>query len=258
MAVEAAGKIKKSVLELGGNNAFIVLDDADIDKAVEIGLQARMQNGGQSCIAAKRFIIQEKVSEEFIRKFKEKLHELVVGDPMDEETDVGPLSSVEQAEKVKDQVQRSLDMGAKQIAGYPPEGALYYPTLIVDVTPGMPLFDEEVFGPVAPVTVVKNVEEAIELSNKSDFGLGVSLFTNDLEKAEKLIPEFEEGAVFINALVKSHPRLPFGGTKHSGYGRELSVAGIREFVNIKTVFIEKLHDKKGKKKHVAISMGSPS
>ena len=168
------------------------------------------------------------------------------------------MSSVEQAEKVKDQVKRSVEMGAKIIAGSHPEGALYPPTLVVDVKPGMPLFDEEVFGPVASVMVVKNEEEAIELSNKSDFGLGVSLFTNDLEKAEKLAHEFDDGAVFINALVKSDPRLPFGGTKHSGYGRELSIAGIREFVNIKTVYIEKFHDINTDEKSTAISMGTPT
>ena len=254
----AGSKIKKTVLELGGSNAFIVLDDADIDKAVEIGLKARMQNGGQSCIAAKRFIIHEKVSDTFIEKFQHKLNTLVVGDPFEENTDIGPLSSVEQAEKVMDQVRRSVEMGAKIIAGSHPEGALYPPTLVVDVKPGMPLFDEEVFGPVAPVIIVKNEEEAIELSNKSNFGLGVSLFTNDLDKAEKMVHEFDDGAVFINALVKSDPRLPFGGTKHSGYGRELSVAGIREFVNIKTVYIEKFHDINTDEKSTAISMGTPT
>jgi len=258
VASEAASNIKKTVLELGGNNSFIVLDDADVDKAVEVGLKARMQNGGQSCIAAKRFIIHEKVSKQFIEKFKKNLNKLVVGDPLKDKTDIGPLSSVEQVEKVKDQVNRSVEMGARIIAGAEPRGALYFPALVVDVKPGMPLFDEEVFGPVAPVTIVQNVEEAVELSNKSVYGLGVSLFTNDLEKAEELIPEFEDGAVFINALVKSHPRLPFGGTKRSGYGRELSVAGIREFVNIKTVYIEKYDDQKTKKnKRVAISVGSP-
>lgn len=254
----AGSKIKKTVLELGGSNAFIVLDDADIDKAVEIGLKARMQNGGQSCIAAKRFIIHEKISDAFIEKFQHKLNTLVVGDPFEENTDIGPLSSVEQAEKVMDQVRRSVEMGAKIIAGSHPEGALYPPTLVVDVKPGMPLFDEEVFGPVAPVIIVKNEEEAIELSNKSNFGLGVSLFTNDLDKAEKMVHEFDDGAVFINALVKSDPRLPFGGTKHSGYGRELSVAGIREFVNIKTVYIEKFHDINTDEKSTAISMGTPN
>ncbi len=258
VAAEAGSKIKKTVLELGGSNAFIVLDDADVDKAVEIGLKARMQNGGQSCIAAKRFIIQKKISKEFIEKFKHKLNTLVVGDPFEENTDIGPLSSVEQAEKVKDQVRRSVEMGARIIAGSQPEGAFYHPTLVVDVKPGMPLFDEEVFGPVAPVIIVKNEEEAIELNNKSLYGLGVSLFTNDLDKAEELVPEFEDGAVFINALVKSDPRLPFGGTKRSGYGRELSIAGIREFVNIKTVYIEKFHDIDNDEKRTTISMGTPN
>lgn len=255
----AASKIKKSVLELGGNNSFIVLDDADIDKAVEVGIKARMQNGGQSCIAAKRFILHEKISDEFITKYKARVNTLVVGDPMDENTDIGPLSSINQAELVNKQLQKSVEMGAKILVGAEPEKALFYPTLVVDVKPGMPLFDEEVFGPVASVITVKNEKEAVELSNKSLFGLGVSLFTNDLDKAETLAHEFDDGAVFINALVKSDPRLPFGGTKHSGYGRELSVAGIREFVNVKTVYIEEFRNsRKNKKKEAAISIGSPT
>ncbi len=253
----AGSNIKKSVLELGGNNAFIVLDDADIDMAVEIGMQARMQNAGQSCIAAKRFIIHEKISDEFIEKFKDKINMLNVGDPMDENTDIGPLASIDQAKRVKKQVDESVKKGAEIIVGSEPENALYSPTLVLNVKPGMPLFDEEVFGPVAPITVVKDIEEAITLSNKSKYGLGVSLFTNDIENAEKLIPRFEDGAVFINSMVKSHPRLPFGGTKQSGYGRELSVVGLREFVNVKTVYIERFHKKVNDKKGVTISVGSP-
>jgi succinate-semialdehyde dehydrogenase / glutarate-semialdehyde dehydrogenase len=252
----AGSRIKKTVLELGGSNAFIVLNDADIDKAVDIGIGARMQNAGQSCIAAKRFIIHEKISQEFMEKFSKKINELTVGDPLDAHTDIGPLSSIEQAEKVAEQVRQSVEAGAQIIAGGYPEKALYPPTLLTGVKPGMPVFDEEVFGPVAPIIIAKNTEEAIKLSNRSDFGLGVSLFTNDLEKAEQLIPEFEDGAVFVNALVKSDPRLPFGGTKHSGYGRELAVNGIREFVNVKTVYIDKFHDKKHtENENVVISTG---
>jgi succinate-semialdehyde dehydrogenase/glutarate-semialdehyde dehydrogenase len=253
----AGRNIKKTVLELGGNNSFIVLDDAEIDKAVEIGIKARMQNAGQSCIAAKRFIIHKNISKEFIEKFEKAMNKLTIGDPFSEETDIGPLSGKKQAEKVTEQVRKSVEMGAKVIVGNMPEGALFPPTLVVDVKPGMPLFDEEVFGPVAPVIIAQDADEAVKLSNMSSYGLGVSLFTNDLEKAEEMIPEFEDGAVFVNAMVKSHPRLPFGGTKHSGYGRELAVNGIRQFVNIKTVYIDKFHDKEPDKKRASISIGSP-
>ncbi len=253
----AGSKIKKTVLELGGSNSFIVLEDADLDKAVEIGVKARMQNGGQSCIAAKRFIVHEDVADEFIERFKNKIKELRPGDPLDENTTIGPLSSVGQAEKVKEQVKKSVEKGAKVVVGGEPEDAKYPPSLVLNVKPGMPLFDEEVFGPVAPVIVVKDAEEAVKLSNNSIFGLGVSLFTNDLEKAQELVPEFDDGAVFVNALVKSDPRLPFGGTKHSGYGRELSENGIREFVNVKTVYIDKFHDMEPDENHT-ISMGTPS
>ncbi|MCG6187109.1 NAD-dependent succinate-semialdehyde dehydrogenase [Maribellus maritimus] len=255
---QLAGKnIKKTVLELGGNNSFIVLKDAEIDKAVEIGLKARMQNAGQSCIAAKRFIVHKNISEEFIEKFRKAINNLSFGDPFNMQSDIGPLSSKKQAEVVIQQVRKSVEMGAKVIAGDMPEGALYPPTLVTGVKPGMPLFEEEVFGPVAPIIIAQDTEEAIYLSNLSNYGLGVSLFTNNLERAEELIPEFEDGAVFVNALVKSHPRLPFGGTKQSGYGRELALNGIREFVNVKTVYIDKFQDIRTDKKRTAISMGTP-
>ncbi|TAL72536.1 MAG: NAD-dependent succinate-semialdehyde dehydrogenase [Bacteroidetes bacterium] len=237
---EIAGRnSKKTLLELGGSNAFVILADADMEKAVEIGIKARMQNAGQSCIAAKRFIVHEKVSEKFIALFKEKLEILHPGDPTKEETKLGPLATIQQAETVEKQVKVSVDMGAKVIAGGIRENAFFQPTLLTGVRPGMPVFDEEVFGPVAPVIIAKDTAEAVALANHTKFGLGVSIFTNDLKKARDLVHEFNDGAVFINALVKSDPRLPFGGTKHSGYGRELSVHGIREFVNIKTVYIKK-------------------
>jgi succinate-semialdehyde dehydrogenase/glutarate-semialdehyde dehydrogenase len=239
VAGTAGNNIKKTVLELGGSNAFVVLEDADIEKAVEIGVKARMQNSGQSCIAAKRFIVKKEVSKIFIDLYKEKLMNMVVGDPLKEETDLGPLADIKQAEIVKKQVLDSVKSGAKIIIGGYPDKALYPPTLVTNVKPGMPLFDEEVFGPVAPVIIANSTDEAVKLANMSNFGLGVSLFTNNLEKAEELIPRFDDGAVFINAMVKSDPRLPFGGTKKSGYGRELSVNGIREFVNIKTVYMDK-------------------
>ena len=237
---EAAGrKIKKSLLELGGSNAFVVLEDADIEKAAEVGVRARMMNAGQSCIAAKRFIIHRKISAKFIEPFLENLNNLKPGDPTDYETNLGHLASVQQAETVERQVKKSVEMGARIIKGGDRKDAFYSPTLIADVQPGMPVFDEEVFGPVAPVIIARDTDEAIALANMTKFGLGVSLFTNDLEKARELVSEFKDGAVFINDLVKSDPRLPFGGTGRSGYGRELSIHGIREFVNVKTVYIKK-------------------
>ena len=255
---ELAGKnIKKTVLELGGNNAYIVLNDADIDKAAETGALARLQNAGQSCIAAKRFMIQKDISEEFITKFHHEMNKFDLGDPLEKETKMGPLSSVEQAKKVEKQVDKSVEMGAEIVMGGTCDGANYPPTLVKNVRPGMPLFDEEVFGPVAPIMFFDQVEEAIELSNKSKYGLGVSLFTNNLEQAVELAPEFDDGAVFVNELVKSDPRLPFGGTKRSGYGRELALNGIREFVNTKTFYVNKLHDPKKKKRKAYISMGDP-
>jgi succinate-semialdehyde dehydrogenase/glutarate-semialdehyde dehydrogenase len=238
VAESAGRKIKKSLLELGGSNSFVVLDDADLEKAAEIGIKARMQNAGQSCISAKRFIIHEKIVERFISLFIKKLQSLRTGDPGRMDTDIGPLASIHQAENVGKQVSRSVEMGARIITGGYPEGAFYPPTLLADVRPGMPVFEEEVFGPVAPVIIARDTSEAVALSNLSNFGLGVSIFTNDLEKARDIIPEFNEGSVFINSLVKSDPRLPFGGIKRSGYGRELSIQGIREFVNVKTVYIK--------------------
>ena len=240
VAETAGNEIKKSLLELGGSNAFVVLEDADIEKAVETGIKARMMNGGQSCIAAKRFIIHKKVIGRFIGLFCEGLQRLKQGDPSVETTDIGPLVNVQQAEAVEQQVRKSVGMGAKLIAGGTRDKAFFAPTLIADVKPGMPLFDEEVFGPVAPVILFSDTEEAIRLANMTKFGLGVSLFTSNLKKAAELVSEFDDGAVFINSLVKSDPRLPFGGTKRSGFGRELALQGIREFVNVKTVYIKKL------------------
>ena len=239
VASVAGDTLKKCVLELGGSNAFIVLEDADIGKAVETAIKARFQNGGQSCIAGKRFIIEKNISDSFIRLFAESIRKLKTGDPSDEETDIGPLCSKRQAESIDDQVKRSVAMGARIIEGGSLKEAFYNPTLAVDVRPGMPLFDEEVFGPVAPVIIADNACEAITLANKTNFGLGVTLFTTDIKKAVELVSEFHDGAVFINGQVKSDPRLPFGGTKRSGYGRELAQQGMREFVNVKTVWIRK-------------------
>jgi succinate-semialdehyde dehydrogenase/glutarate-semialdehyde dehydrogenase len=240
VASTSGRQIKKTVLELGGSNAFIVLKDADIDKAVKIGIAARMMNAGQSCIAGKRFILLKEIADEFIQKYVAAVKQLKVGDPFDETVKIGPLASIKQAREVESQVNDSISQGAKLLIGGKRDDAFYWPTVLSEVKPGMVTFDEEVFGPVAPMIISDTLEEAVELSNQSRFGLGVSIITSHLEKAEKLVHLFKEGAVFINSLVKSDPRLPFGGIKMSGYGRELSKHGIREFVNAKTVYIEKM------------------
>jgi succinate-semialdehyde dehydrogenase/glutarate-semialdehyde dehydrogenase len=233
-----AGKlIKPSVLELGGSNPFIVLKDADLEKAIDIGIQARMMNGGQSCIAAKRFIVDRLIAEDFVQAIKQKIAELKMGDPMDETTNIGPLSSIEQANLVKDQIDRSIKLGAKCLIGGNQKDAFIEPTLLMNVKRTMPVFQGEVFGPVLSLITFENEEDAIEIANDSRYGLGVSIMSSNHEKVNKMIPLIDDGAVFVNSLVKSDPRLPFGGTKKSGFGRELSREGIREFVNIKTVFI---------------------
>ena len=238
---EAAGRnIKKSLLELGGSNAFIVLEDANLEKAAETGVKARMANAGQSCIAAKRFIVHEKVSKRFTELFLEISGRLKSGDPLEEDTDIGPLSSIRQAETIDKQVKTSIDMGARLITGGKRNNAFYQPTVVMDLSHGMPLFDEEVFGPVAPIIVVRDTEEAVAIANDTKFGLGATVFTNDLDNVHSIIDQFNDGAVFINELVKSDPRLPFGGTRRSGFGRELSEHGIKEFVNAKTIYIKKI------------------
>lgn len=237
VASAAAAQIKKSVLELGGSNAFIVCSDADIDATVPIAVNARMQNAGQSCIAAKRFLVHSSVYNEFIEKFKAAVENLKSGNPLDDETDIGPLARVDLAEDIEKQVNASVKMGARIMTGGKRKDAFYQPTIMVDVTPDMPVFKEETFGPVAAVIKFDAFEEAVELSNGTEFGLGVSLFTKDVEAIKKKIHLFEEGAVFINAMVKSDPALPFGGVKKSGYGRELAENGIKEFVNVKTIVI---------------------
>jgi succinate-semialdehyde dehydrogenase / glutarate-semialdehyde dehydrogenase len=234
-----AGKyLKKSLLELGGSNAFIVFDDANIREAVEVGVKARMLNTGQSCIAAKRFIVVERVYEEFVKNYVEEVKGLKQGNPMEEDTKLGPLSKPEFAEKLNRQVENSVAMGVEVLTGGNFSGAMYEPTVLVGVKPGMPVFDEETFGPVAAIIKARDEKEAFELANLSPFGLGVSLFTEDIEKAQKWIGSVDDGCFFINGLVKSDPRLPFGGTKNSGYGRELGKDGLLEFVNRKTVYIE--------------------
>ncbi|HDZ13299.1 MAG TPA: aldehyde dehydrogenase family protein, partial [Pricia sp.] len=233
----AGESIKKSVLELGGSNALIVFEDADIDKTVETCVKARFQNTGQSCIAGKRLLVHEGILDEFMKKFITHVRELKSGDPMDSDTYVGVLARKDLAEDIEKQVNDSINMGAKLELGGKRTGLYFEPTVLSNVTPKMPLFKQETFGPAIGITTFKTDDEAVKLSNDSDFGLGVSLFTKDMKRVKKLVPQFDEGAVFINELVKSDPRLPFGGIKISGYGRELSGHGIKEFMNRKTVYI---------------------
>lgn len=240
VATEAGKHLKKCVLELGGSNAFIILEDANLEKAVAIAVNARMQNAGQSCIAAKRFLVHENIATDFISRFTKAVQELKTGDALDSNTQIGSLARVDLAEELELQVQKSIQMGAKLILGGNRKGAFYEPTILTKVTTEMPVFNEETFGPVAAIVTFKTVEEAIKLSNQSDFGLGVSVFTQDIDFIKTKISDFNEGAVFINEMVKSDPRLPFGGVKKSGYGRELSDDGIKEFVNVKTIVINKL------------------
>ncbi|MCB0398192.1 MAG: NAD-dependent succinate-semialdehyde dehydrogenase [Winogradskyella sp.] len=237
---EIAGKnLKKAVLELGGNNACMVLKDADLDKYMDTMAWARMQNAGQSCIAAKRFIVVEDIYDEFLSKFKSKVESYIVGNPTDAKTEISSMASTKLAEEVEMQVQKSLDKGATVCYGYQRDQAFYQPTIIENVTKDMPLFREEVFGPVAALIKVKDEDEAYQLASDTKFGLGSMVFTADVDKAKRRIEQLADGAFFINELVKSDPRLPFGGTKASGYGRELSKEGIMEFVNVKTVYVKK-------------------
>ena len=238
VASTAGSEIKKSVLELGGSNALVVFDNANIDAAIDICIQARFQNTGQSCIAGKRLILQENIAEEFTKKYVDKVKELKSGDPMHEGTFIGTMARVDLAEDLEKQIKDSVDAGAKILIGGERDGAYMQPTVLDHVTKEMTMFKEETFGPAIGITRFKTAEEAIELVNSSDFGLGVSIFTEDIDFAKSIISEFEDGAVFVNELVKSDPRLPFGGTKISGYGRELSLDGIQEFVNKKTVYIK--------------------
>lgn len=237
---EIAGRnIKKSVLELGGSNAFIVLDDADLSITVDRAIDARFRNAGQSCIAAKRFLVQEGIYEEFLSKFSERVKEIKLGDPFDPTSTMGPMSREDLAEELENQVTKSVEMGAKVLVGGKRNGAYFEPTILTDITTEMPVFKEETFGPVAVIMKVNSLEESIQLSNLTSFGLGVSIFSKNVNLLKENIHLFEEGAVFLNQMVRSDPALPFGGVKKSGFGRELSEEGIREFVNTKTVFIAK-------------------
>ena len=237
VAAIAAAHIKKSVLELGGSDPFIVLSDADLDLTVKIATQSRMQNAGQSCISAKRFIVLESIKDEFVARFQKSIAALKQGDPFHAQTTTGPLARVDLAEALVRQLEGSVKKGARLLTGGTCTGASFQPALLDNVKPGMPAFDEETFGPLAAVITARTEEEAILLANNSRYGLGASIWTRDLEKGERLAREVESGSVFINALMKSDPRLPFGGVKKSGYGRELSELGIHEFVNAKSISI---------------------
>lgn len=243
---EAAGKhLKKSVLELGGSDAFIVLEDADLDKSVDWAVIGRINNNGECCVAAKRFIVVESIAEAFLQKFKAKLAALVVGDPMDEATQLGPLSSEEAAVNIADQVKRAVAGGANiALGGDRPmrEGAFMQATILTDMLPSNPVFYEEFFGPVAVFFIVNNEEEAIKLANDSPFGLGGSVFTQDIERGKRVADQIDTGMVFINHPTWTQADLPFGGTKGSGYGRELSELGLDEFVNKKLIRISELSD----------------
>jgi succinate-semialdehyde dehydrogenase/glutarate-semialdehyde dehydrogenase len=238
VAGQAGKAIKKSVLELGGNNALVVFDDADFEKTADICIKARFQNTGQSCIAGKRLLVQENVYDKFIELIKDKITSLKIGSPTEEETYISVLAREDLAENLKNQLNESLLMGASLSYGGKQKGCFFEPTLVENVTPDMPIFKEETFGPLLAVSKFKDDDEALKLINNSDYGLGVSLFTNDKEKISKLIPLIDDGAVFVNSLVKSDPRLPFGGTKNSGYGRELAKQGLLEFANHKTIYIQ--------------------
>ena len=235
----AAANLKKSVLELGGSDAFVVLEDADMENTVKTAVTARFLNAGQSCIAAKRFIVVDSVATEFIDRFKTEVEKLTTGDPADEATTLAPMARHDLRDELHQQVQASIQKGAKVITGCLPEdhpGAFYQASILSEVKPGMRAWDEELFGPVASVIRARDEQHALAIANGSRFGLGGSVWTRDQERGERFARALESGAAFVNSMVKSDPRLPFGGIKASGYGRELSHYGMHEFVNIKTIW----------------------
>jgi succinate-semialdehyde dehydrogenase / glutarate-semialdehyde dehydrogenase len=241
VASAAGERFKKTVLELGGSDPFIVMPSADLDEAVKTAVRARIINNGQSCIAAKRFIVAEEIADEFERRFVKGMESLKVGDPMDETTDIGPLATADMLETLEGQVRESVAQGARVLAGgerLKRAGNYFAPTVLTDIPPNSPAYVDELFGPVASIFRARDLDQAIRLANDTAFGLAASAWTNDGEERDRLIDEIEAGLVFINSMVVSDPRLPFGGVKSSGYGRELSREGIREFVNIKTVCVK--------------------
>jgi len=232
-----AEELKKTVLELGGNNACIVLDDANLDKYLDEMVSARFQNNGQSCIAAKRFIVTQGIYDEFLKQFTEKVKNLKIGNPKDEDTKISCMARTDLAEELENQVKTSIKKGARVHFGNTVKDSFYEPTILTHVTNDMPVFKEETFGPVAAIIKVKDEDEAYKYAADSRFGLGAMIFTKNIKQAKKRIIEIPDGAFFINSMIKSDPRLPFGGTKASGYGRELSKEGMLEFLNIKTIYI---------------------
>lgn len=242
VAARAGELLKKTVLELGGSDPYVVLEDADLEPTVETCVTSRLINTGQSCIAAKRFIVVKALKAEFEKLMVEKMRAKVLGDPSDDETDLGPMAREGLRDDLHQQVQQSIKAGAKCLLGgeVPDRSGAYYPaTVLTNVKPGMPAYDEELFGPVASIIEADDEQDAIRIANDTSFGLGAAVFTRDEQKGERIAEkELEAGSCFVNSFVKSDPRLPFGGIKESGYGRELGVFGIREFVNIKTVYIK--------------------
>ncbi len=239
VAAEAGKHLKKTVLELGGSDPFIVLEDADLDRTVEQAVKARLQNTGQSCIAGKRFILLKSVGEKFLLQLTQKLSLLKAGDPMESATDIGPMARKDLKEGLLRQVRESVAAGATLFYGTldGKDDNFFSPVILTEVKPGMPAYEEELFGPVFSIMIVETEEEAIRVANDTRYGLGASLWTRNTEKARKLAETIESGMVFINEVVRSDKRLPFGGVKLSGYGRELGEAGVREFVNIKTIYL---------------------
>src|ERR1700691_1060249 len=241
VGVAAAKRIKKVVLELGGSDPFIVMPSADLEAAVATAVDARVQNNGQSCIAAKRFIVAEKIADDFERKFVKRMQDLRVGDPFEEATQLGPLANADAVTSLNSDVKKTVAAGARvRTAGHPLDrsGSFYAPTVLADIPKNSPAYNEEFFGPVASIFRVEGIDEAIAIANDSRFGLGASAWTNDPAEIERFINELDAGMVFVNKMVASDPRLPFGGVKYSGHGRELAEFGIREFMNIKTIYIQ--------------------
>jgi len=242
VAAQAAKKLKKATLELGGNDVFVVLDDSDLDKAVEVGVTARLQNAGQVCTAAKRFIVQESIADKFLEKYTDAFRQVKIGDPMDESTTLGPLSSKDALETLTKQVNEAVKNGAKLHLGGKPverEGNFFEPTILTHITRDNPAYFEEFFGPVAQIYVVKDDDEVVQLANDSNYGLGGSIFSQNIDRAKALASRIETGMVYINSLTDTAPELPFGGVKRSGFGRELSDLGIKVFVNQKLVVVSK-------------------
>jgi len=237
-----AGKnLKKSVLELGGSDAYIILEDVDLEKATDLAVQGRLQNNGQTCIAAKRFIVLDEIYDQFLALFTKKMKNIKMGNPTNQNVYLGPMARIDLRNELHEQVIKTIEQGAELVLGgqIPEKKGAYYPaTIITNLKPGMIAFDEELFGPVASVIKAKDEDEAIKLANNSTFGLGSGVFTGDIKRGEKIALQLEAGNSFVNKLVASDPRLPFGGIKNSGYGRELSSFGIKEFVNIKTIWID--------------------